>query len=127
MPLALQVVFPLALCIVVFFVPESPRWLYMNDRADEAEKVLIALHRRADDPNHTFARKEIQIIKSQIDFERENKLPISQAFKKRSLQKRFIIGFLAMWDTQCSGLIVVLGTQSRPSPMRPQNVISFRH
>ncbi|KAJ9637394.1 hypothetical protein H2204_004818 [Knufia peltigerae] len=111
-PLALQVVFPLALCIVVFFVPESPRWLYMNDRADEAEKVLIALHRRADDPNHTFARKEIQIIKSQIDFERENKLPISQAFKKRSLQKRFIIGFLAMWDTQCSGLIVVLAYQA---------------
>ena len=84
----------------------------MHDRADEAEKVLIALHKRSDDPTHAFARTEIQIIKSQIDYERANRVPVLEAFKKRSLQKRFALGFLAMWDTQCSGLIVVLGKYS---------------
>ncbi|KAK5058471.1 hypothetical protein LTR69_006876 [Exophiala sideris] len=111
-PLALQVIFPLALVCVLVFIPESPRWLYMHDRADEAEKVLIALHKRADDPTHAFARTEIQIIRSQIDYERANRVPVLEAFKKRSLQKRFALGFLAMWDTQCSGLIVVLAYQA---------------
>lgn len=81
----------------------------MHDRAEEAEKVLIALHKRQGDPENIFARKELQIIKTQIDYEAANRMTVAEALRKPSLRKRFIIGFLAMWDTQCSGLIVVLG------------------
>lgn len=102
-------VFPLVLAAVLFFVPESPRWLCMNDRADEATKVLIALHKRSNDPDDTFALQEMQIIVNQINYEKRNRLPVREAFRKPSLLKRFALGFLAMWNTQCSGLIVVLG------------------
>jgi hypothetical protein len=80
----------------------------MHDRAEEAKKVLIALHKNVSDENHLFAQKELFVIKNQIDYENKNRLPMWQALKKRSLQKRFLIGFLSMSCTQCSGLLVVL-------------------
>jgi hypothetical protein len=80
----------------------------MHDRAEEAKKVLIALHKKPSDPNHLFAQKELFVIKNQIDYENSKRLPVWQALKKRSLQKRFLIGFLSMSCTQCSGLLVVL-------------------
>lgn len=116
-PLALQAVFPLILLIGLFFVPESPRWLYMHDRADQAQAVLIKLHKRSDDPDHLFAKKEMLIIRQQIDYERVTKKPFWEAFKQPSLRKRFIVGFLALWDTQVSGIIVVIGK----SPKKKKN------
>jgi hypothetical protein len=80
----------------------------MHDRAEEAERVLISLHKNANDAGDTFARKELFLIKKQIDYETQNRLPVWQALKQRSLQKRFLIGFLSMSATQCSGLLVVL-------------------
>jgi hypothetical protein len=80
----------------------------MHDRAEEAKKVLIALHKKAGDQSHLFAQKELFVIKNQIDYENQNRLPVWQALKKRSLQKRFLIGFLSLSCTQCSGLIVAL-------------------
>jgi hypothetical protein len=80
----------------------------MNDRVDEAEKVMVKLHSRKDDPNHEFARSELFIIKNQIDYERMARKPCAQALKQRSLQKRFLVGWMAVWCTQVSGVIVVL-------------------
>lgn len=80
----------------------------MHDRVDQAERVLISLHRNDSDPNDSFARKELFVIKKQIDYEVQNRLPLWQALKRRPLQKRFLIGFLSMSCTQCSGLLVVL-------------------
>lgn len=84
----------------------------MNDRIDEATKVLIALHKRSNDPDDTFALQEMQIIVNQINYEKSNRLPVKEAIKQPSLVKRFVLGFLALWNTQCSGLIVVLGKVS---------------
>jgi hypothetical protein len=80
----------------------------MHDRSEEAKKVLISLHKKDSDPTHSFAQKELFVIKKQIDYENQNRLSVWQALKKRSLQKRFLIGFLSMSCTQCSGLLVVL-------------------
>ncbi|KAK4501065.1 hypothetical protein PRZ48_006871 [Zasmidium cellare] len=111
-PFGLQGLFPLLLFVLTFVLPESPRWLCMYDRTEEAEKVLIKLHKRKDDPNDEFAHREMHIIAEQIAYEKRTKLPIHQALGQRSLQKRFAIGWLAVWCTQCSGVIVVLAYQS---------------
>jgi hypothetical protein len=97
--------------------------VYMHDRAEEAKRVLIALHKKSSDPNHLFAQKELSIIKNQIDYEKQTRLPVWQALKKRSLQKRFLIGFLSMSCTQCSGLLVVLSKLiliKKKSPKSPE-------
>ncbi|KAI2770071.1 general substrate transporter [Daldinia loculata] len=42
-PLACLFIFPTLLSIFVFFIPESPRWLVLHDRREEAEKSLAFL------------------------------------------------------------------------------------
>lgn len=80
----------------------------MHDRAEDAQRVLIRLHKRRDDPTNEFARSEMYVMQTQIEYERSVRVPVLQAFKQRSLQKRFLVGFIAIWSTQVSGVIVVL-------------------
>ncbi|OCK80946.1 general substrate transporter [Lepidopterella palustris CBS 459.81] len=110
-PLALNSLFPLILFCLVWFLPESPRWLYMHGKRDAAEKILCRLHKDPADPTNSFAHKEMRIIQAQVDMDVESSLTIRQAFKSPSLRKRFIIGWLAMSGTQFSGLLVILTYQ----------------
>jgi hypothetical protein len=80
----------------------------MNGRYEAAEKVLKALHRDPTDPEDTYAHNEMILMRRQIDYEQSRKTTLLQALKKPSLRRRFIVGFLVMSGTQCSGLIVVL-------------------
>jgi hypothetical protein len=82
--------------------------VYSNGKADEAEKVLVALHRERSDPNNVFAHNEMAIMKHQIDYERERSLSFKQALRTPSMRRRFLVGWLAMSGTQAGGLIVVL-------------------
>jgi hypothetical protein len=47
-------------------------------------------------------------MSAQLDLEKEKIMSTWNALKIFSVRKRFIIGFLAMLGTQCSGLIVIL-------------------
>jgi hypothetical protein len=79
----------------------------MHDHAEEAEKFLIALTRRL--MTHTInLLRELFVIKSELDQESQSHLLFWQVLKKRTLQKHFLIGFLSMDCTECSGLLVVL-------------------
>lgn len=111
-PLALQTVFPLALVIAVWFIPESPRWLCMHNRHEEAARSLEKLHSNKKDPEHHFAHKELEIIRAQLAHEARTQMTIFEALRVRSLQKRFILGWFAMTCTQAGGLIVVLTYQA---------------
>lgn len=43
-PSILQAIPPLLAIIILFFLPESPRWLVYNDRRDEALEVLAKIN-----------------------------------------------------------------------------------
>jgi hypothetical protein len=47
-------------------------------------------------------------MSAQLDLEIEKKMSTWNALKIPSVRKRFILGFLTMLGTQCSGLIVIL-------------------
>ncbi len=62
LPLALQLVFILSVGILVAFLPESPHWLFKNDRQDEALRVIMRLqghNATRDDPQVQLHMHEI--------------------------------------------------------------------
>jgi MFS family permease len=106
-PLVLQCVWPLLLVLGLYWIPESPRWLIMNDRADEAKAVLERLHSRPGDTDNEYALAEFYQIQKQVVIDRELGSSWITIFKKPSYRKR---AFLALGTTgiiQCSGVLVI--------------------
>ncbi|RVX73875.1 hypothetical protein B0A52_02765 [Exophiala mesophila] len=106
-PFAIQCFFPLCLLLGLYWCPESPRWLVLHGRADEARELLLRLHDDPDDPHHTFARTEYLQITKQLAIDRT--LPSSwwHILRKPSLRKRALITIGTTGFIQCSGILVV--------------------
>ncbi|KAH8928222.1 general substrate transporter, partial [Atractiella rhizophila] len=67
--LALLYAVPVWLFIFVFFIPESPRWLVVQDRNEEARRSLSRLRNLSiDDPR---IEKEMQFIEEAVKVEKE--------------------------------------------------------
>ncbi|KAL1864986.1 hypothetical protein VTK73DRAFT_5536 [Phialemonium thermophilum] len=62
-PSLLQGFFPLLQVLLVYFLPESPRYLVQKDRHDEARRILVKYHAGgdADSPLVDFEMKEITL------------------------------------------------------------------
>jgi hypothetical protein len=57
-PVWMQLVFPALIAMFVFFIPESPRWLFVNNRRDRAVATLTKWHGYGN-PDSAWVRLEV--------------------------------------------------------------------
>ncbi|PHH91576.1 hypothetical protein CDD83_11112 [Cordyceps sp. RAO-2017] len=69
LPLSLQIVPPIFIATGAIFIPESPRWLTMWGRKDEAVRILAKYH-GAGDPNHPTVQLEIREFEANIELQK---------------------------------------------------------
>ena len=95
--------------LIIFQVPESPRWLVSRDQDDKALATLCRLHHDANDPSDRFARRELGLIKMQLDVD-STAIAMDgrwQLFTKPTYRRRMILAAMILAGGQNTGVLVI--------------------
>lgn len=82
-PLGFQLIFLFVIAPIILTVPESPRWLLLKDRDEEALLVLSRLHGHDKSVEDSEVLAEFASIKTAIQLEREDQVPIKDVLRHR--------------------------------------------
>ena len=94
------------------FLPESPRWLWKMDRADEAITILANIQANGD-VNDPTVLAEVEEITTTLAAER-SALPGWRKFVYNGMWKRTMAGFTVQMWQQNSGANVMTYVRCRP-------------
>ncbi|OQU98122.1 hypothetical protein CLAIMM_03949 isoform 2 [Cladophialophora immunda] len=100
-PLAFQCLPPLTVLCFLPFLPESPRWLLMNDRYEDAGKVLLKLHTAEE------AAVELVEIRNQMQIDKTLDSSYWNILRKPSYRKRAILSVATTCSVNFSGILVI--------------------
>jgi MFS family permease len=108
-PSAVQGVFSLVAILVLLVVPESPRWLAMNGREDEALAVVALMHADGDEdhPETLSAWQEIRKGIALEKLEGAKQATIGQIFSDKDLRMRLLLVVSASVCAMLSGNNIV--------------------
>ena len=106
LPSILQAVSSTFQMIMVFFMPESPRWLVVQDRADEAREIITKYHAEGD-PDAEIVRFEMAEMEYILELERAKQASWKEWFRTPANRHRlFIIVTLAFMIQWCGNAVV---------------------
>ncbi|KAE9983945.1 hypothetical protein BLS_003350 [Venturia inaequalis] len=108
-PIVLQLVFAIVVVVLVWGLPESPRWLANRGREQEAVEVLCAVFDKT--PNDPFIIEQILEIREAISVEpHAGAQNISGLFKNDRVKtrRRVILVWFMLFMNQLSGINVII-------------------
>ncbi|KAK1977522.1 general substrate transporter [Colletotrichum cereale] len=71
-PVGLQAMFPGMICLGILFMPESPRWLYTNNKREQAKRVLSRLHAQGN-PDSEWVKLQLNEYAEFLELEGSDK------------------------------------------------------
>ncbi|KAK5313084.1 hypothetical protein LTR93_011079 [Exophiala xenobiotica] len=106
-PLGISLIFPFMMFVVTMIVPESPRFLLMSGKIDEAREVIFRLHSIKGDPGQEFARSEFYQMSKQAELDRTLEPSWLEMFRRSSYRKRAIMAMSVAFIGQSTGVLVL--------------------
>ncbi|KAJ0110215.1 hypothetical protein J7T55_000647 [Diaporthe amygdali] len=108
LPIALQAGMAIGVIILVFALPESPRWLFYHRRNEEAVEVLCAIHDKT--PDDEFIVAEKRAILQALEMESEIQRSFFSAFKNDDLKTgyRVFLAWLIQLMNQICGINLIV-------------------
>jgi MFS family permease len=110
LPIAFQMLFAVVVIVLVFALPESPRWLFRHGREQEAIDILCALYDK--DESDDYIVQERNAIVKAIEFEQESESSSSflQLFKKDRIRTgyRVFLAWAVQFMNQAGGINLVV-------------------
>ncbi|KEF53482.1 uncharacterized protein A1O9_10457 [Exophiala aquamarina CBS 119918] len=106
-PLGLAVVFSLIPPASLPFVPESPRYLLMAGRVDEAKAVVKKLHDVSHADEQHFVMAEFYQMQRQTEFDKTLDASWAQMFRRPSYRQRAIVAAGFAFLSQSTGILVI--------------------
>ena len=111
LPIAFQIIFALFVVVLLFGLPESPRWLCNRGRTEEALEVLSAVFGK--EPNDQYIISEMNSIKEALAIEQEmegKNSVLSHLIKKDAVKTRhrIVLAWLVQFMNQAGGINLVV-------------------
>ncbi|KAJ9496347.1 hypothetical protein LTR96_004373 [Exophiala xenobiotica] len=106
-PLGLALIFPVFQLLVIIWAPESPRYLLMKGKVEEARKIVLHIHHVPGDEDQEYARGEFYQMQKQAEFDRSLTPTYKAMFFKKSYRKRTLMACGFAFVGQSTAVLVI--------------------